>query len=299
MASDIQFGWVIQPTPRTENGAATLLDDNRKFLNALRGKFQSAWVEDHFQWDQRPVLECWTTLTYWASEFQEYVWGSLVLGQAYRNPALTAKLAATLQWLTHGRVVLGIGAGWKEDEHLAYGFAIAPPHVRVQELEEAVQIIRALWTDAPAYFTGDYYYIAGAYAEPHPNPPPPLMIGTSGEKRGLRVVAKYADWWNGAFLTVGEYAHKLEVLRAYCAEERRDYAAIKKTYFGFFSISENPEHVVHRDDLYVVGGSPDEVTHELEQLRALGVEHLMIRFVDFPQMEGLELFLDKVQPRLK
>ncbi len=297
--SDIQFGWVIQPVPRGEDGAATLLDNNRKFLNALRGHFSSAWVEDHFQWDNRPVLECWTALTYFAAEFPDFIWGPLVLGQAYRSPALTAKMAATFNWLHTGRFVLGIGAGWKEDEHLAYGFGIEPPPARIEELSEAVQIIRTLWTDAPAYFTGQHYYIAGAYCEPRPNPPPPIMIGAVGEQRALRVVAQLADWWNAGFLTADEYAHKLDVLHKYCDEEKRDYAAIEKTSFSFVSLSENPEQIVHRDDLHVIGGSPDEVTRELEQFVALGVEHFMLRFADFPEMEGLELFLEKVLPRLR
>ncbi len=296
--NNLQFGWVIQPSARNQAGAATLLDDDRKFLDALRGRFTSAWVEDHFQWEDRPTLECWTALTYLSSEFHDYVWGTLVLGQAYRNPALTAKMAATLQWLTRGRLVLGLGAGWKKDEFLAYGFPFDPPRERVEELDEAVQIIRRMWTGSPASFKGKHYHIENAYCDPRPNPLPPIMIGTTGEKLALRVVAKYADWWNGAFLRVDEYAHKLVVLKKYCAEEKRDYGSIKKTLFTFLSLSENPARLTHRDDMYVITGSPDEVTRELEQFRALGTELVIIRFVDFSKTEGLELFLDKVMPRL-
>ncbi len=125
------------------------------------------------------------------------------------------------------------------------------------------------------------------------------MIGTSGEKRALRVVAQYADWWNGAFLTVDEFAHKLEVLKQYCEEEKRDYGSIKKTLYTLVTLSENPARLSRRSDMYVMAGSPDEVTRELEQFRAVGLEHVIIRFVDFPQTEGMELFLDKVMPRLK
>jgi alkanesulfonate monooxygenase SsuD/methylene tetrahydromethanopterin reductase-like flavin-dependent oxidoreductase (luciferase family) len=125
------------------------------------------------------------------------------------------------------------------------------------------------------------------------------MIGGDGEKLTLRVVARHADWWNAAFLPADEYARKLAALEKHCAAEKRDPAAIKKTHFAFISLSENPDRLIHRDDLYVTAGSPDAVTRELEQFRALGVEHVMIRFLDFPQTEGLELFLRQILPRLK
>jgi alkanesulfonate monooxygenase SsuD/methylene tetrahydromethanopterin reductase-like flavin-dependent oxidoreductase (luciferase family) len=200
--------------------------------------------------------------------------------------------------LTQGRLVLGIGAGWKKDEFLAYGFDFDPPPARVKALEETAEIIRRMWTESPASFQGKHYHIANAYCEPRPNPPPPLMIGTTGEKRALRVVAKYADWWNGAFLTVDEFAHKLDVLRKYCVEEKRDEGVIKKTLYAFIRLSENPSRLARSDDPYTITGTPDAVTRELEQFRALGMEHLIIRFVDFPATEGLELFLQKVMPRL-
>ncbi|MGB8646668.1 MAG: LLM class flavin-dependent oxidoreductase [Anaerolineae bacterium] len=294
----MQYGWVIQPTARDRAGAADLLANNRKFLNATRGYFQTAWVEDHFQWDDRPTLECLTALAFYAAEFPEFTWGPIVLGQAYRNPALTAKMAATLHWLTGGRFVLGLGAGWKADEHTAYGWRMAPPRERVAQLAEAIQIIRLMWTQSPATFHGQYYSVENAYCEPRPEAPIPLLLGTSGEKVGLRLVAQYADWWNGAFNTPAEYAHKLDILNRHCVEMQRDPTTIKKTHYAFVSISESPERVVQREGMHVVAGSSDEVTRELEQFRALGVELLMLRFLDFPATEGLELFIQKVLPRL-
>ncbi len=294
----MEYGWVIQPSARDQDAAASLLANNHKFLTATRNYFQTAWVEDHFQWDDHPTLECWTTLAYYAAEYPEFTWGPIVLGQAYRNPALVAKMAATLQFLTAGRTVLGLGAGWKEDEHLAYGWGIAPPRERVEQFAEAIQIIRAMWTQSPATLRGKYYSIDKAYCEPRPTPPIPLMLGTSGERVGLRLVAQYADWWNGAFSTVQEYKHKLDVLGQHCAAIQRDPATIKKTCFQFVSLSEVPERLDHREGMHIIAGSPDEVTRELEQFRNLGVELLMLRFLDFPQTEGLDLFLQKVQPRL-
>ncbi len=294
----MQYGWVIQPTARDREAAANLLANNRKFLNAMRGYFQTAWVEDHFQWENKPTLECLTTLSFYAAEFAEFTWGPIVLGQAYRNPALTAKMAANLHWLTGGRFVLGLGAGGKEDEHMAYGWGIKPPRERLLQLAEAIQIIRLMWTQSPATFHGRFYLIDKAYCEPRPEPPIPLLLGTSGEKVGLRLVAQYADWWNSAFNTVEEYAHKLGVLNRYCEEIKRDPATIKKTHFALVSLSQDPGRLIHREGMHVVAGSPDEVTRELERFRDLGVELFMLRFLDFPSTEGLELFIQKVIPRL-
>ncbi len=110
----VEFGWVLQPTTRTPGNSGTLREDNERFLAALRPPFTTLWVEDHFQWEALPTLEVWTGLTYAAAQFPHLKVGTLTLGQSYRNPALTAKMAATLQYLSVGRLILGIGAGWKE-----------------------------------------------------------------------------------------------------------------------------------------------------------------------------------------
>src|SRR5918912_114817 len=127
---DVTFGWVVQPTPRgfpddvmadqTRAGQA-LMEANESHIEAARPHFDTVWVEDHFQWGDRVVLEAITTLTYLAGRHEGMRFGNIVLGQSYRNPALTAKMAANLQMMTGGRYILGIGAGWKEDEYLAYG----------------------------------------------------------------------------------------------------------------------------------------------------------------------------------
>lgn len=295
----MEFGWVIQPSSRAGLRMNELMEQNRRFLRLLSGKFVSAWVEDHFQWDNRDTLECWTTLTFLASEFREYVWGPLVLGQSYRNPALIAKMAANLCALTNGRMVFGIGAGWKKDEYLAYGYDFPRASVRIEQLEEAVQIIRALWTQAPATFHGKYYHIEKAYCEPRPNPMPPFMIGGSGEQKTLRVVARYADWWNGSFQPPEEYARKLAALRKHCDELGRDFDSVRKTYFGFVSLSDDPGKLVKRDDLYVISGNATQVTQTLEQFRTLGVEFAILRFLDFPDTRGAEIFLESVLPHLR
>jgi alkanesulfonate monooxygenase SsuD/methylene tetrahydromethanopterin reductase-like flavin-dependent oxidoreductase (luciferase family) len=292
------FGWVITPAARDQTGAATLHDDNRRFIERIRGAFDTLWVEDHFQWNDRPVLECWTALTYLAAQHPDFKLGALVMGQSYRNPALTAKMMATLHWLTGGRTIAGIGAGWKEDEYLSYGWPYPSGKVRIEQLEDAVNIIRAMWTQSPATYTGRHFSIQNAYCEPRPTPPPPLLIGGGGEKRLLRVVARYADWMNVGFCDAATFATKLDALNRHCADVGRAYDSIKKTYFGFVLVTPDGARPEPRGDLHIIHGRPDSVAAELRQFVDLGVEHFMLRFIDYPSMGGLDLFLQEVLPHL-
>ncbi len=303
----VTFGWVIQPTPRgfpdevmndPNRAAAALREANERTIEATRPHFNAVWAEDHFQWGDRPVIEAITTLSYLAGRHTGMKFGHIVLGQSYRNPALTAKMAANLQLLTGGNFILGIGAGWKEDEYRAYGYPYPSAGTRIDELEEAVQIIRALWTQSQANFQGEYYSIENAECIPHPDPPIPLLIAGGGEKKTLRVVAKYADWWNYNFCTTEEYAHKQEVLAAHCRDVGRDPAEIVHTYYGALSLVADPAKAEHRDEFHVVGGTPDMVADELNRFVQLGVQHFQLRFLDFPRTDGLEMFIERVIPRL-
>ena len=276
---------------------------NDKILAACTEHGLTAWVVDHFQFDDAPLLECLALLAHSAGRAPGVRFGTLVLGQGYRNPAVTAKIAASLHFLTEGRFILGIGAGWKEDEFLAYGYPYPATSIRIAQLEEAARIIRTLWTTAPATVTGTYYSVTNAYCEPRPIPAPVLMIGGAGEKLTLRVVARHADWWNADYYSPAEYARKLAVLHEHCRAIGRDPATIVPTYFATVSLARNPDDVVrtlplsHRGELYLVNGDPDEVTKQLEEFAALGVQHVQLSFTDFPRTEGLDLFLSEVLPR--
>jgi alkanesulfonate monooxygenase SsuD/methylene tetrahydromethanopterin reductase-like flavin-dependent oxidoreductase (luciferase family) len=260
--------------------------------------FDTIWVEDHFQWDERPVIECWTTLVYLSAKYPGFHFGPLVMGQSYRNPALTAKMFATLDWLTDGRLIAGIGAGWKEDEYHSYGWPFPSASTRIAKLGEVAQIIRAMWNQSPATFEGEYYSIKEAYCEPQPDPQPPLLIAGGGEKLTLRVVARFADWMNVGFCNAETYQSKLAALKGHCQDVGRDYDQIKKTYFGFVSLKEEEQESLDRGGLHIVQGTPGDVEDEFRDFIDLGVEHFMLRFVDFPSMEGLDLFLEQVLPRL-
>ena len=304
---DITFGWVIYPVPRglsdadmavPGRAASALMHANEAYIEAMQPHFDTVWVEDHFQWDSRPVLEAVTTLTYLAGRHEQVRFGNIVLGQSYRNPALTAKMAANLQLMTSGRFILGIGAGWKEDEYLAYGYPYPSAGERIDQLEEAVQIIRAIWSQSPATFHGEHYHIENAECQPQPDPPIPLLIAGGGEKKTLRVVAKYADWWNHNFCDAEEFAHKQQVLANHCREIGRDPAEIVQTYYGFLQFVDDPSKKEQRD-FHLISGTPDDITRELEQFIKLGVKHFQFRIMDFPKTDGLHTFIEKVLPRLR
>ncbi len=293
--ADLDFGFTIYPVARGEGrDVATLMDYNRRCLRLLSPRFTTVWVEDHFQWGDLAVLECMTTLSFLAGEFPSLRFGTLVLGQSYRNPALTAKMAANLHYITGGRFILGIGAGWKEDEYRAYGYPFPAASVRVAQMDEAIEIIRRMWSEASATFKGTHYHIEEAYCSPRPQTPIPLMIGGGGERLVLRSVARYADWWNYNFCTVDEYARKLEVLRARCAEVERDFSTIRLTYYGIVSLPKDPAQVV-QSQLHVIGGTPGRVAEELMGFINLGVSHFMLRFSD---SDSLERFNSEVLPQL-
>src|SRR5215212_8313942 len=167
----------------------------------------SLWVYDHLLYeggyaghpDPEPVMECFTILGAIAAITRRIRLGQLVIGIAYRNPALTAKMATTLDLISHGRSILGLGAGWHKREYEAYGwgeFESAP--VRMKRLEEALRVVKTLWTERPAAFAGTYYRLDSLQENPAPvqQPYPPIMVGGSGEKVTLRLVAQYAQFCN-------------------------------------------------------------------------------------------------------
>src|SRR5215212_2482886 len=155
----VEFGLQLSGFPPQAEDDGDVLTFYRRMVDALSPEFTTLWVSDHMQFGEDPVMESWTRLTYLAALFPHLKIGHLVLGQGYRNPALLAKMAATLQQLSGGRFILGLGAGWHEEEYRAYGYGFPSPGTRVAQLDEAIQIIRALWTQSPATFHGKHYSI--------------------------------------------------------------------------------------------------------------------------------------------
>ena len=234
--TQIGFGWHMPSFPADGSDGDTFLRQCEHFLDLIHGRLDSVWVDDHFwpwatwQAPDTPYTELVSTMAFYAARYPTLRWVSSMFCQSYRSPGVIAKTVANLQWLTGGRIVCGIGAGWMESEYRGFAYDFPKPAMRIAQLEEAIQIIKLLWTESPASFEGKHYRIENAYCSPKPNPIPPLLIGGGGEQLTLRVVAKYADWWNQPGGTLENYAQKLTVLRRHCDEVGRDYDAIRKTF---------------------------------------------------------------------
>jgi F420-dependent oxidoreductase-like protein len=291
--------------------------------------YDSLWAADHLiMGGPGGMYEVWTVLSTVAARTSRIRIGPLVLCNSHRSPALVAKMAATLDVLSGGRLDLGLGAGWYKAEQLAYGLPwVESPRERLAMMEEAVVLTKALFTQPRVTFNGAYYRVADAVCQPSPvqKPWPPIWIGGAGEKVLLRIVAKHADAWNVPALTVDEYAHKLDVIREHCGAVGRDYDAIEKsmeTRILFFDRASEMERVVdwyHRfmadvgqagalkpkaetggqlRDQYLLG-SVAEVTERVGRYVEAGVQHFMLYFLDYPSTEGLERFASDVMPWFK
>jgi alkanesulfonate monooxygenase SsuD/methylene tetrahydromethanopterin reductase-like flavin-dependent oxidoreductase (luciferase family) len=205
-----------------------------------------------------------------------------VLGQGYRNPALLAKMGATLQVLSGSRFILGLGAGWHEEEYRAYGYGYPSRGARVAQLAEALQIIRLLWTEPKATFHSEHYTIEDAICEPKPDPLPPIFVGSPGPKV-IRVAARYADGWTWDAPLVSYGPPHAELLKA-CAEIGRDPATVWKPTFAELDFPDDPstfqpayEHSYYPDmPLSLVGPTPSAAVDQLKPLIELGVSHIIV-----------------------
>jgi alkanesulfonate monooxygenase SsuD/methylene tetrahydromethanopterin reductase-like flavin-dependent oxidoreductase (luciferase family) len=308
--NQITFGWRVPDFPEGRADPAAFRSQIFNFMDTLQsGGFDSAWVGDHFfpwpsEQDQAlDTIEAWTTIIYLLSRFEKMRMGTIVLSQGYRSPALLAKMAANAQWLSGGRFILGIGAGWKENEYRAYGYDFPPDRVRLDQLEEAVQVIRAMWRSEKPTFQGKYYHIQDAFCSPNP-PPPPLLIGGSGPKRTLRIVARYADWCNLNNAPLESCRARLDILRQHCQAVGRNYDEIKKT-FSCDNVAVAHSHSAAEamcrasffGNILPFSGTPDEVAATIQSYVGLGITHFILRWVDFPSTAGAELFMKEVMPR--
>jgi len=306
--SQMEFGWKVPEFPTDGSDAATLLQQTLTTLDLIGNRFHSAWVTDHMvpwaKWQEvtTPTIECWTTLTFLASRYPDLTWGTIVLCQSYRNPALLAKMVANLCAYIPGKVVFGIGAGWKEDEYAAYNWPFPTPATRIRQLSETVEIAKRLWSEDDVTFAGREYHVTHAHLDPKPNPLPPVMIGGSGEQLTLKVVAQHADWWNGQG-TRETVAHKLEVLRGHCETVGRDYDTIRKTVqvetVAVGRTEEEARQMAEASPFYSgIGlvGTPAQVITEIEAWADLGISLMQLRFTGFPHTEGIERFMAEVMP---
>ncbi len=286
-------------------------------LECERLGYDSVWLDDHLMYGNMPILECWTTLSALAASTSKIRLGTMVSCNAHRNPALLAKVAATFDVLSEGRLEFGIGAGVQEAEHTAYGMGFPEPKVRTEQLGEALEVITRLWTQKKANFEGKHYTLKDAVCEPKPiqKPHPPITVGGGGEKLTLKVTAKYANRFDWGFLpSVEEYQRKLEVLERHCEVAGRDFSEIERSCWpgGQVLLAENqkeldmkiaklkPVNTSLTDFMgYTLAGTPKECRERLRVYGELGVTYFMLFFADLPQMGSLTLFAEAVADRMR
>jgi F420-dependent oxidoreductase-like protein len=231
--------------------------------------FESGWVFDHFYPifadPTGPCLEGWSLLAALAQATKRLRLGNLVTGIPYRHPAVLANMATTIDIISGGRLELGIGAGWNEEEAGAYGIDLGTPGERCDRFEEACAVLVGLLTQETTTFEGTYYRLREARCEPKgpQRPHPPICIGGSGEKRTLRTVAKYAQHWNFATGTPKEFARKRDVLHAHCAELGRD-----------------PNEILLSSHIRLAG--PDQIPKAVDDIAALAEVGLQLAIVYLP-----------------
>jgi alkanesulfonate monooxygenase SsuD/methylene tetrahydromethanopterin reductase-like flavin-dependent oxidoreductase (luciferase family) len=301
--TQIQFGFTMPAEQVDKTRRMTFVEDLNRALNLISGHFDSAWMIDHLP----DVLEGFTALTYMSALHPQIKFGHTVLCQSFRNPALVAKMGATLQFLSGGRFILGIGAGWNAEEYRAYGYDFPPAHVRVEQLEEAIQIIKALWTEERATFEGRYYRVSEALCEPKPIPLPPVMVGAFKPKM-LRLTAQYADWWNVSSTGVEGYQQIAQEFERACMDVGRDPAQVRRSWCGgcacaptqqaaavFAGDRYNAENAY--DDFGFVG-TPQQIIEQMRPFIDLGVDYFMLDCGGFPDLTTLELLATEVLPAL-
>src|SRR5918911_1255585 len=287
---------------------------NNLVTKAENAGFDSFWVMDHFHQIPfvgiviEPMLEGWTTISVLAGITTKIKLGTLVTGVIYRYPSVLAKIAATLDVLSKGRLFMGIGAGWNEQESLAYGISFPSNQERMLRLEEAIQIIRKMWTEEPyASFNGKYYQISNAYCNPKPiqKPSPPILVGGSGERKTLKIVAKYADACN-LFGSPETVRKKLDILKEHCKSVGRDYNSVLKTKLSAIIVDDNSDMVKNKvrqtfrgipeEQIkeFVIYGTPEDVSRQIEMLKEVGIQYLIVDLEPSRELETLDTFANKV-----
>jgi F420-dependent oxidoreductase-like protein len=266
-----------------------------------RTGWDGIWYADHFMPNapdtSTPWPEAWVTLAAIGASVPRLRIGTLVTGNTYRHPAVLAKMAATLDHITGGRVVLGLGAGWQENEHRQYGIPFFDTAERLARLDEACQVVRGLFTESKSTFAGKYYQLNDASLEPKPvQRPLPLMIGGGGEKVTLKITARYADEWN-VWGTPATLRHKMAILDRHCATVGRDPRTIQRSAVALLFMSDDPAFVermrARPPQQAAIVGSVTDVRAIVEEYRAAGVDELIVPDFTLGPMEQKIATLDR------
>ncbi|HEV2358871.1 MAG TPA: TIGR03560 family F420-dependent LLM class oxidoreductase [bacterium] len=288
--------------------------------------FESLWRSDHlfslFGVATRPGLDTWPSLAYLALNTRRIRFGPLVCPITFRHPAMLAREAAAIEVLSGGRLELGVGAGWNDGEHQAFGIPYPPVGERIRRLDEGIQVMLALWADAPARFAGKFYRLDGGTAWPKPaqRPRMPLIVGGKGP-RLLEVVARHADEWNcGGSQPPASVRERTRILEAACRKVGRDPATIRRSWMGGILIGETgtalerrarkiQEYVPPRaatpaaklpGELQEAGwlvGTPEEIVGQMRALSAEGIARFNLQFFDQDDLDAVRLIAEDVLPR--
>jgi F420-dependent oxidoreductase-like protein len=294
---------------------------------AEANSFDSIWRSDHLfsvmGVIDRDQLSLWPSMTLVAARDSKLEFGALVSPTTFRDPIMLAKDSVALDNLSGGRFWLGIGAGWNEREHAAFGFPLLPLKQRMDRLEEALEVIKLLWTGDKVSYAGEQFQLNDAQMRPVPTRSTgvPILIGGSGERRTLRMVARFADEWNSNAANLETYRHKVDVLEQRCKEVGRDSSEIARSIMVGHIIGANDADVRARaariqeimpsmqglslDEVMErthsrgwLVGTPDRVVDDIKTLAGLGVSRLMLQTHDQEDMAALELFASAVMPEI-
>lgn len=333
----MQFDWMVQCYAGAGVHRDTpMLDtvERETVLNgvdtAVESGLEGLWAPDHFMLGPKgEEYEVWTLLSVLAERTDDVDIGPLVGSITYRNPALLAKMATTVDVLSEGRVRLGLGAGWHEAEHLAYGFDFPDIDTRIEMLEEGIQLVKAMFVEDVPTFQGDHFSIDEALNNPKPvsDPHPPIVVGGAGPKM-LRLIARHADEWNieiSARARGRSIEYKVEKFEEYLESEGRDTDAVDRSWLAHVlvrsdeaaveeAVSEifplpwgeesdmddelrDAEDAREKGDMLI--GTPSQVATQIERIRDLGFDKLQLLFLDFPDTHSMELFGDEVLPEFQ
>jgi len=288
--------------PGTQQPWADILEVAR---HAELTGWDRVYVADHFMSNDDeaagPMLECWAVVTALAAAVPRVGIGTLVCGNTYRHPAILANQAATADVISGGRIILGLGAGWQENEHEKYGIELSPVGERLDRFAEACAIVRSLATQERTTFHGRHYQLTDAPMEPKPVRPFPLLVGGGGEKRTLRIAAEHAQEWN-VWSTPDVFAHKSGVLDGHCHDVGRDPGEIRRSTQALLFLSNDVSYLdkIRSRDIgrAAIVGTPAEVTDIVGAYRDAGVDELIVP--DFTigtgsrRTDTLDLFKEEV-----
>lgn len=302
----VEFGLaLVESHPKTK--LTQWMDNLDLIVPKIEGHFKSLWMTDHLFWGEDYAYEAWTVLSFLAAKFPAFDVGPMVLGQNYRNPALLAKMASTLQVFSQGRFIMGLGAGWKEDEYRAYNWELPSAKIRLEQLEDTIEICKRLWTQpGKITYQGKHYKIVEALCEPKPLPPPPICIGVAGD-RALVIAARYADWWNLSDADIHRYKERMGVLDAHCEKVGRDPKAIRRTWFGRVVTGSTDAEVQKRSTSWKMPfttenafvGKPAQIVEQMAEFVANGCDYFMIDILGLPNDDILGMVLEDIIPKVK